>query len=351
MARILIVEDDKSINNLIRRNLELVGHECVSVFDGEAVFDALEAQAIDLVLLDIMLPKQDGFTVLSELRNEIPVVFLTARSAVGDRVKGLRLGADDYIVKPFDMTELVEVPDSGFQSPKLNVVWNDNEGNAMNQPKSGAMPYEEAAQIGAEYIYDMFGESMEGEAVEMLYIAPAFSSKPYWQGTTANYYFSIDAMTGERISIYLRSDLPAAENLGEGKTYSLSPVQLEAMQYEAPENASEYAAVARAFAAKHFHQTQVAGAEFVRISLSHGDRAAAIEHAKAYQDAYEADKNKPFNFTLYDAGKEITFNVTDDTGRAALVSVDMDTKQAVNLDTSGSDFIPGYSFEGECGEG
>ncbi len=60
---------------------------------------------------------------------------------------------------------------------------------------------------------------------------------------------------------------------------------------------------------------------------------------------------KPFNFKLYDAGRSITFNVTDDTGRAALVSVYMDTKQAVNLDTSGSDFIPGYSFEGEGGEG
>ena len=101
MARILIVEDDKSINNLIRRNLELVGHDCVCVFDGEAVFASIEAQTTDLILLDIMLPRLDGFTVLAELRNEIPVIFLTARSAIEDRVKGLKLGADDYIVKPF----------------------------------------------------------------------------------------------------------------------------------------------------------------------------------------------------------------------------------------------------------
>jgi DNA-binding response OmpR family regulator len=107
MAQILIVEDDKSINTLIHKNLELVGHICVSVFDGEAVFSAIEAQAFDLILLDIMLPKLDGFQVIAELREEIPVIFLTARSAVSDRVKGLKLGADDYIVKPFDMTELL----------------------------------------------------------------------------------------------------------------------------------------------------------------------------------------------------------------------------------------------------
>lgn len=104
MAKILIVEDDKSINALVRKNLELVGHYCVSVFDGEAVFVAIEKQVFDLVLLDIMLPKLDGFQVIKQL--DIPVIFLTARGAVEDRIKGLRLGADDYIIKPFDMMEL-----------------------------------------------------------------------------------------------------------------------------------------------------------------------------------------------------------------------------------------------------
>lgn len=106
MAQILIVEDDKAINTLIKKNLELVGHVCVSSFDGENVFDQLEKQNFDLILLDIMLPKLDGFQVIEELKDSIPVIFLTARSAVADRVKGLKLGADDYIVKPFDMLEL-----------------------------------------------------------------------------------------------------------------------------------------------------------------------------------------------------------------------------------------------------
>ena len=106
MARILIVEDDKSINTLIRKNLELVGHDCVSVFDGESVFDEIAKQAFDLILLDIMLPKLDGFSVIQKMSENIPVIFLTARGAVQDRITGLNLGADDYIVKPFDMMEM-----------------------------------------------------------------------------------------------------------------------------------------------------------------------------------------------------------------------------------------------------
>ena len=106
MAKVLIAEDEKAINILIKKNLELVGHECVSVFDGEAVFDELEKMSFDLILLDIMLPKLDGFQVMEELKGQIPVIFLTAKSAVEDRVRGLELGGDDYIVKPFEMLEL-----------------------------------------------------------------------------------------------------------------------------------------------------------------------------------------------------------------------------------------------------
>ncbi|MCL2169824.1 MAG: response regulator transcription factor [Defluviitaleaceae bacterium] len=107
MAKILIVEDEKAINNLIRKNLEAIGHDCTSVFDGEAVFDALEVQDFDLIILDIMLPKLDGFEVMEHLKREVPVIYLTARAGVDDRVKGLKLGADDYITKPFHMLELL----------------------------------------------------------------------------------------------------------------------------------------------------------------------------------------------------------------------------------------------------
>ncbi|MCL2284857.1 MAG: response regulator transcription factor [Firmicutes bacterium] len=105
MAYILIVEDEKAINNLIKKSLEKIGHTCKSVFDGESALAEIEMQEFDLILLDIMLPKQDGFEVIKKI-DFTPVIFLTARGALEDRIRGLKLGADDYIVKPFDMLEL-----------------------------------------------------------------------------------------------------------------------------------------------------------------------------------------------------------------------------------------------------
>lgn len=106
MADILIVEDEIAINELIWRNLELVGHKCVSVYDGEEAIRLLETERFDLVLLDIMLPGADGFEVY-QTAEDVPTIFLTAKGGLSDRVKGLRMGADDYIVKPFEMLELL----------------------------------------------------------------------------------------------------------------------------------------------------------------------------------------------------------------------------------------------------
>jgi len=102
----LIVEDELPIHELIRRNLQSVGHECRSAFDGREALDALAGGGIDLVLLDILLPEMDGFEVMRRIRGT-PVIFLTARSGLADKVKGLSLGADDYLVKPFEMLELL----------------------------------------------------------------------------------------------------------------------------------------------------------------------------------------------------------------------------------------------------
>ena len=112
MAKILIVEDEESINSLIQMNLELMGHVCFSAFDGQAALDILEKEAFDLMLLDVMLPKKDGFQIMTEVKNKIPVIFLTARGSLSDRVTGLNLGADDYLIKPFEMLELQARVDS-----------------------------------------------------------------------------------------------------------------------------------------------------------------------------------------------------------------------------------------------
>lgn len=106
MALILIVEDEQPINELVRRNLELVGHRCVSVYDGETAISEIQNQSYDLIILDVMLPQADGFEVLREAK-EVPTIFLTARDSLPDRIKGLSLGADDYLTKPFEMMELL----------------------------------------------------------------------------------------------------------------------------------------------------------------------------------------------------------------------------------------------------
>ncbi|WP_088186698.1 response regulator transcription factor [Desulfosporosinus sp. FKA] len=106
MARILIVEDEHPINELIYRNLLLVGHDCLQVYDGMAAIEETKKQSFDLIILDVLLPSLSGFEVLERIRS-IPVIFLTAKDGLSDRVKGLNLGADDYIVKPFETLELL----------------------------------------------------------------------------------------------------------------------------------------------------------------------------------------------------------------------------------------------------
>lgn len=109
MLRVLIVEDEKPISNLIRLSLTKEGFHCTCAYDGAEAADLLEREpSFDLILLDVMLPEVDGFELMEYIRPlEIPVIFLTAKGAVADRVKGLRLGAEDYIVKPFEILELL----------------------------------------------------------------------------------------------------------------------------------------------------------------------------------------------------------------------------------------------------
>src|SRR5665648_569182 len=106
MSYILIVEDDKPINELIARNLRLVGHICEQVYDGLQAVALANAKTFDLVLLDVMLPGLDGFEVIQKI-SPTPVIFLTAKDGIDDRIRGLNMGADDYIVKPFDTLELL----------------------------------------------------------------------------------------------------------------------------------------------------------------------------------------------------------------------------------------------------
>ncbi|NPA13385.1 MAG: response regulator transcription factor [Aquificae bacterium] len=108
--KILVVEDNKELNNTLKEILELNGYLVDTVYDGEQALEYIDAFDYDLIILDIMLPKIDGFQVCKIIREKginTPVLMLTAKDAVADRVKGLDIGADDYLVKPFDIEELL----------------------------------------------------------------------------------------------------------------------------------------------------------------------------------------------------------------------------------------------------
>lgn len=108
--RILVVEDESDLNLLLRKVLTKAGYTVDGCFDGEDAQAHLLGADYDGILLDVMLPKKDGYTLVQELRDkgdDTPVLFLTARDSVADRVKGLDLGGDDYLVKPFDFDELL----------------------------------------------------------------------------------------------------------------------------------------------------------------------------------------------------------------------------------------------------
>lgn len=108
MIKILIVEDDPNIAKLVEATVAIGGYEGVVCSNGAEAFEKMEHGNFDLILLDVMLPEIDGFELMEYIRPmKVPVIFLTAKSAVKDRVKGLKLGAEDYIVKPFEVIELL----------------------------------------------------------------------------------------------------------------------------------------------------------------------------------------------------------------------------------------------------
>ncbi len=111
MSKILVIDDDTAINELIKVNLELAGHEVMQAYDGTTGFALCKQEMPALVILDVMMPEVDGFTVAQRIRKnentkEIPILMLTALSQINDKVKGFNIGVDDYLVKPFEMEEL-----------------------------------------------------------------------------------------------------------------------------------------------------------------------------------------------------------------------------------------------------
>ena len=108
MAKVLVIEDESAIAELIELQLKLTGHTADILHSGDNVIAHINDSQPDIIILDVMLPGRDGFSLMEDIRPlGIPVIFLTAKERVEDRVKGLKLGADDYIVKPFAAIELI----------------------------------------------------------------------------------------------------------------------------------------------------------------------------------------------------------------------------------------------------
>ena len=129
MPKILIVEDDQTISKLIAASLSISGYESVPCFDGNEAVHMVRNEEFDLILLDIMLPGLDGFQMMEKIRETgTPVIFLTAMGDVSDRVKGLKSGAEDYIVKPFEPLELlarIEIVLRRFNREQKNLSFRD----------------------------------------------------------------------------------------------------------------------------------------------------------------------------------------------------------------------------------
>ena len=129
MPKILIVEDDQTISKLIAASLSISGYESVPCFDGNEAVHMVRNEEFDLILLDIKLPGLDGFQVMEKIRETgTPVIFLTAMGDVSDRVKGLKSGAEDYIVKPFEPLELlarIEIVLRRFNREQKNLSFRD----------------------------------------------------------------------------------------------------------------------------------------------------------------------------------------------------------------------------------
>lgn len=107
---LLYVEDDASLGFVTKDNLEIQGFEVTHCLDGKSALDSAKSSQFDLCVLDVMLPEMDGFTLAQEIRrfdSDIPIIFLSAKSLKEDKIKGLRIGADDYITKPFSIEELI----------------------------------------------------------------------------------------------------------------------------------------------------------------------------------------------------------------------------------------------------
>lgn len=205
MYRILIIEDDMEINKLLAGFLADNGYETVSLYDGLHVPECLQEKEIDLILLDIMLPYRSGDVVLAEIRRQfaVPVIILSAKETTQNKIDLLRLGADDYITKPFDMEEVLARIESNLRRVQL-----------QKQPQS-CFQYQELTLDADRNVAELKGRELSLTAKEfavlellMKYPDKIFSKANLFQSVWHTEYISEDNTLNVHIS-NLRNKLKA----------------------------------------------------------------------------------------------------------------------------------------------
>ncbi|UXP33626.1 response regulator transcription factor [Reichenbachiella agarivorans] len=167
MTKILVVEDDPNLGQILNEYLSLKGYETTLCTDGQHGFDVFNNQHFDFCILDVMMPKKDGFTLAQDIRaidREIPIIFLTAKSMKEDTIAGLKIGADDYLTKPFSMEELI----LRIQAILKRTGTRSEDSNRVNKFELGALTFHYDKSLLARPSGDVKLTSRENELLKML---------------------------------------------------------------------------------------------------------------------------------------------------------------------------------------
>lgn len=215
-TKILVVDDDQNINELIRMYLEKEGYEVISAYDGETALRQFHEEAPSLVVLDLMLPEIDGLTVCREIRklSEIPVIMLTAKGETFDKVLGLELGADDYMVKPFEPKELIA-------RIKAVLRRTGDHGTALEQTE---VVYPGLTVNLTNYELKVHGNKLEvpPKELEVLYFLCSHPNQVFTRDQLLNHVWGYDYFGADRtVDVHIKR---IREKLGESSYWQLKTV-------------------------------------------------------------------------------------------------------------------------------
>jgi DNA-binding response OmpR family regulator len=196
--KILLVEDDTNLGNLLQDSLEIKNYEVVLKRNGEEGFNEFKANKFDMCLLDVMMPKKDGYTLAKDIRKinpNIPVIFLTAKNMKEDTIEGLKLGADDYINKPFSMEELLLRMENIFKRiPKI-------EASTQNKFKIGKFDFDNTLRILKIGTNEVKLTTKESELLKMLAL---YMDRILERGVALNEVWGTDSyFAGRSMDVYI----------------------------------------------------------------------------------------------------------------------------------------------------